>query len=427
MSKFHPNIWYPFTILKDAPEPLKVKSGEGLWLELEDGLEIMDAISSWWVNTFGHAHPKITEAITEQSKTLEHVVFANFTHDPAEQVAEQLAEMLPGDLSRVFFSDNGSTAVEVAMKIAFQYWKNKGENRQTFICFEGAYHGDTFGAMSAGERSVFTQVFEDLLFDVDFLPYPETWAGDNTVGEREDTIIAELEKMLDENPETYAGIMIEPLVQGAGGMRMCREDFLQKLHWVNRHFDTLLIFDEVMTGFGRTGDWFASLRAQVEPDLIALAKGLTGGFLPLSVTVASDKIFEAFNSSDPIKTFWHGHSYTANPIGCAAGLASMRLMEENEPTFSEMEKWHQHELHKLRDHPRLKKHRVKGTIAAMEIDTEGEDGYLNPVANRIKEECVDKGLLLRPLGNVLYLMPPYCTSREQLVEMYEGITELLEE
>ncbi len=427
MPDFHRNIWYPFTILKEAPTPIKVKSGDGLWLELEDGRRIMDCISSWWVNIHGHGHPKVAKAISDQAQKLEQVIFANFTHDPAEQLAEELTEVLPGDLNRVFFSDDGSTAVEVAMKMAYQYWRNKGEERTKFICFEGAYHGDTFGAMSAGERSVFTEVFEELLFDVEFLPYPDTWIGDKTVGKREDEIITELESLLNENPETYAGILIEPLIQGAGGMRMCREDFLQKLHWVNRQFDTLLIFDEVMTGFGRTGDWFASQRAQVEPDLIALAKGLTGGFLPLSVTVASDEIFEAFNSSDPIKTFWHGHSYTANPIGCAAGLASMELMHENEPVFSEMEKWHQDELHKLRNHPKLKNHRVTGTIAAMEIDNEGEDDYLNPVANRIKKQCVDKGLLLRPLGNTLYLMPPYCTTREQVSRMYQGIIELLED
>lgn len=426
MPDFHRNIWYPFTILKEASTPIKVKSGDGLWLELEDGRRIMDCISSWWVNIHGHAHPQMAKAISDQAHKLEQVIFANFTHDPAEQLSEQLTEQLPGDLNRVFFSDDGSTAVEVGMKMAYQYWRNKGEERTKFICFEGAYHGDTFGAMSAGERSVFTEVFDELLFDVEFLPYPDTWIGDKTVGRRENEVIHQLEEMLNDNPETYAGILIEPLVQGAGGMNMCTEDFLQKLHWVNRQFDTLLIFDEVMTGFGRTGDWFASRRAQVEPDIIALAKGLTGGYLPLSVTVASDRIFEAFNSSDPMKTFWHGHSYTANPIGCAAGLASLELMHENEPVFTEMENWHKHELHQLRDHPKLKKHRVKGTIAAVEIDTEDEDGYLNPIANKIKKECVDKGLLLRPLGNVLYLMPPYCTTREQLSEMYQGIMELLD-
>lgn len=422
----HKNIWYPFTIIKDAPEPLKVVRGDGLWLELEDGRRIMDCISSWWVNTHGHAHPKIADAIHEQAQKLEQVIFANFTHDPAEQLSEQLTDRLPGSLNRVFFSDDGSTAVEVAMKMAWQYWKNRGEERKTFICFEGAYHGDTFGAMSAGARSVFTEVFKELLFDVEFLPYPQTWLEDEEAAEKEDQVIEQLEEMLNENPKKYAGILIEPLVQGAGGMRMSSAGFLQKLHWVNRQYNTLLIFDEVMTGFGRTGSWFACRRAQVEPDIICLAKGLTGGSLPLSVTVCSDEIYEAFNSSDPMKTFWHGHSYTANPIGCAAALASMKLMEENEPTFSAMEQWHLEELGQLKDHPRLKKHRVTGTIAAMDIIAEGEEGYLNKVADRIKKECVLQGLLLRPLGNVLYLMPPYCTTRDQLSKMYRGIADLLE-
>ncbi len=421
----HPNIWYPFTIIEDAPEPLKVVKGEGLWLELEDGRRIMDCISSWWVNIHGHAHPQIADAISEQAHKLEQVIFANFSHDPAEKLAERLTKKLPGSLNRLFFSDDGSTAVEVGMKMAYQYWKNRGEDRKTFICFEGAYHGDTFGAMSAGDRSVFTEVFKDLLFDVEFMPYPATWMGDEEAGKREDKIIEQLEELLNNNPGKYAGIMIEPLVQGAGGMRMCREEFLQKLHWVNRQFGTLLLFDEVMTGFGRTGDWFASRRAQVEPDIICLAKGLTGGFLPLSVTVCSDEVYDAFRSDDPIKTFWHGHSYTANPIGCAAALASLDLMKENEAVFSVMEEWHREELKAFEGHPDFKKLRVTGTIAAMDIVAEGEEGYLNPVAKRIKKECVDEGLLLRPLGNVLYLMPPYCTSRDELSDMYDGIKGLI--
>ena len=423
----HRNIWYPFTIIKDAPEPEKVISGDGLWLELEDGRRIMDCISSWWVNLHGHAHPKMVEAISEQAAKLEQVIFANFSHDPAEQLAQKLTDKLPGSLNRVFFSDDGSTAVEVAMKMAYQYWKNRGEDRKTFICFEGAYHGDTFGAMSAGERSVFTEVFKDLLFDVEFIPYPSTWIGDEERTDKESAVISQVEELLNKNPEKYAGIMIEPLVQGAGGMNMCSKEFLQELHWVNRQFNTLLIFDEVMTGFGRTGDWFASTRAQVEPDIICLAKGLTGGFLPLSVTVCSDRIYEAFNSSDPIKTFWHGHSYTANPIGCAAALASYELMHENEPVFTSMEQWHLKNLIKLRDHPKINKFRVTGTIAAMDIITGDEQGYLNPIANHIKKQCIKKGLLLRPLGNVLYLMPPYCTTKSQLGEMYDGIIELIDE
>lgn len=421
----HRNIWYPFTIIEDAPEPLKVVRGEGLWLELEDGRRIMDGISSWWVNLHGHAHPRIARAIAAQASQLEQVIFANFTHDPAEQLAGQLTSLLPGALNRVFFSDDGSTAVEVAMKMAYQYWKNRGEDRKTFICFEGAYHGDTFGAMSAGDRSVFTEVFKELLFDVDVIPYPATWMGDEERAEKENAVIGQLEGMLENHPGKYAGIMIEPLVQGAGGMRMCSEAFLQKLYRLSRRFDTLLIFDEVMTGFGRTGDWFASRRAQVEPDIICLAKGLTGGFLPLSVTVCSDGIYEMFNSSDPMKTFWHGHSYTANPIGCAAALASMELMKENEAVFTNMEQWHRRRLEKLRDHPGLKRLRVTGTIAAMDMVTDGEEGYLNAIADHIKRNCVDQGLLLRPLGNVLYLMPPYCVTGEQLSEMYEAIETLI--
>ncbi|NGP76244.1 adenosylmethionine--8-amino-7-oxononanoate transaminase [Balneolaceae bacterium YR4-1] len=423
----HRNIWYPFTIIEDAPEPIKVQKGDGLWLELEDGRRIMDCISSWWVNLHGHAHPQIAKAIADQASKLEQVIFANFSHDPAEKLAEKVTQKLPGTLNRMFFSDDGSTAVEVAMKMAYQYWRNIGQERKTFICFEGAYHGDTFGAMSAGERSVFTEVFKDLLFDVEFVPYPATWIGDPDRTEKESKVIEKVEELLKENPEKYAGIMIEPLVQGAGGMNMCSKEFLQELHWVNRQFNTLLIFDEVMTGFGRTGDWFACKRAQVEPDIICLAKGLTGGFLPLSVTVCSDRIYEAFNSSDPIKTFWHGHSYTANPIGCAAALASYDLMVENESIFSNMEEWHLGHLEKLKNHPKLKKLRVCGTIAAMDISAEGEEGYLNPIANHIKEQCVDKGLLLRPLGNVLYLMPPYCTTKKQLAQMYEGIVSLIDE
>ncbi len=421
----HKNIWHPFTIIKDAAEPLKVKSGKGAYLTLEDGRQVLDCISSWWVNLHGHAHPNIAKAIYEQAQQLEHVIFAGFTHDPAEQLAELITDELPKKLNRVFFSDNGSTAVEVGMKVAYQYWKNLGQDRKTFICFEGAYHGDTLGAMSAGDRSTFTEVFKDWLFDVEVIPYPETWIGDTERAKKEDAIIDQLELLLDEHPEKYAGILMEPLVQGAGGMRMCSEEFLQKVHWSNRQFDTLLLFDEVMTGFGRTGDYFACKRAQVEPDIICLSKGITGGFMPLSVTVCSDEIYESFNSLDPIKTFWHGHSYTANPLGCAAGIASWKLLKENEATFKGMEAWHLEQFAKLEGHPRLEKFRVKGTIAAFDLKNDEETGYFNSVAKRIKEECVDKGLLLRPLGNVLYLMPPYCLTKPELEGIYEKIGELV--
>jgi adenosylmethionine-8-amino-7-oxononanoate aminotransferase len=421
----HKNLWHPFTILKDAPDPIKVKSGKGSWLTLEDGREVIDAISSWWVNIHGHTHPEVADAIYEQAQTLEHVIFSGFTHEPAEQLAEMLVEKLPKNLQKVFYSDNGSTAVEVGMKLAYQFWKNKGEERKTFICFEGAYHGDTFGAMSAGERSIFTDVFKDLLFDVEVLPFPETWMDDKDRANKEDEVIEELESLLTKNPEKYAGILIEPLVQGAGGMRMCSEEFLQKLHWTNRQFGVLLIFDEVMTGFGRTGDYFACKRAQVEPDIICLSKGITAGFMPLAATVCSDEIYQTFNSSDPIKTFWHGHSYTANPLGCAAGIASMKILQREE-AFKKVEDIHKTEIDKLKSHSKLKHFRIMGTIAAMDIVNEEEEGYLNSAAKKIKQECVDHGVLLRPLGNVLYIMAPYCTSEKELQKVYSVIADIVD-
>ena len=421
----HPNIWKPFTILKGAQEPVKVIEGEGIWLTLEDGRRIIDCISSWWVNLHGHSHPKIAEAIYQQAQKLEHVIFANFSHEPAEKLASGLAERLPGKLNRVFFSDNGSTAVEVALKIAWQYWKNRNMDRKKFIAFEGAYHGDTLGAMSAGDRSVFTSVFSELMFEVEFVPYPETWTGDESITQREDAIINQLEEKLSNHPDEYAGIIIEPLVQGAGGMRMCREEFLQKLHWVNRQFDTLLIFDEVMTGFGRTGEWFACRRAQVEPDLICLSKGITGGFMPLAVTVCSDEIYDAFHSEDPMHTLWHGHSYTANPLGCAAANASLELMDDHEESFQNIEQIHQRELELLAGLDRIEKTRVTGTVAAFTLKTDNEDGYLNRVADDIKKKCIDYELLIRPLGNVVYLMPPYCITPEELEFVYERLGELL--
>lgn len=420
-------IWHPFTIQKNAPVPKKVVSGEGIWLELEDGKRIVDCVSSWWVNIHGHAHPKITDAIYEQAQKLEHVIFADFTHDPAEHIADIVTDMLPGNLNKLFFSDNGSTAVEVAIKTAVQYWRNRGKVRNKIIAFEGAYHGDTFGAMSAGARTIFSEVFEDMLFEVDFVDYPHTWEGDEHISEKEDKVIEEIERLLVENPDEYAAIIIEPLIQGAGGMRVCREEFLQRLHWVNRQFDTLLIFDEVMTGFGRTGRNFAAIRAQVEPDIICLAKGLTGGFLPLSVTVSSNEVYETFYSEDPHKTFWHGHSYTANPLGCAAAIASMEILADSQERVQNMETEHHTHLDQLREHPLIEKVRIKGTIAAFDLKTSEESGYLNSIANQIKIKSHDYGLLIRPLGNTVYLMTPYCITEDELEWVYKKLGELMDD
>lgn len=421
----HPHIWYPFTQAKTAPEPLKVKSGDGAWLELENGQRIIDCISSWWVNLHGHAHPKIAAAIYQQAKQLEQVIFAGFTHDPAEQIAEKLVSKLPPNLNRVFFSDNGSTAIEVALKMAYQYWINQQQKRSTFLAFEGAYHGDTFGAMAVGERSIFTEAFTDLLFQVEFVAYPETYLEDDQVSQKEEKVLWQIQQKLEQAPDRYAGIVIEPLVQGAGGMRMCRPEFLQQLAKLAQAFGVLLIFDEIMTGFGRTGEWFACLKAQVQPDIVCLSKGITGGFLPLSVTVCSEAIYHAFYSDDPTKTFYHGHSYTANPLSCAAAIASFELLQENEAALQRIETIHQQQLAQLKEHPYLKKLRWTGTIAAMDIVTSEQTGYLNQISLEVRKRAIDRGLLLRPLGNVLYLMPPYCITDAELAFVYQEIQAIL--
>ena len=420
------HIWHPFTQMKTSQAPLKVTSGKGIWLNLEDGRTVMDLISSWWVNIHGHSHPEIAKAIYEQATTLEHVIFAGFTHEPAEQLSQRLIPLMPSSLNRVFFSDNGSTAVEVALKMAYQYWLNKGEtDRTTFIAFDNSYHGDTLGAMSAGSRSIFSKPFEGLMFDVNYVPYPSTYIGDDDAEQKERNSLDAITALLEANPSSHAALIIEPLIQGAGGMNMCRPQFLQKLAQLLKRYDTLLIYDEVMTGFGRTGDWFASIKSNTLPDLMCMSKGLTGGFLPLSVTACSEEIYEAFYSDDPMKTLYHGHSYTANPLGCAAALASLTLLERNPAMFKEMEDQHNLFAESIKTNNIVQRIRVCGTILALDIVTSQEDGYLNDVASIIKQQAVQKGMLLRPLGNTLYIMPPYCITRDELHKAYAGITDLL--
>ena len=419
-------VWHPFTAAKTAPPPLKVASAQGVWLELEDGRRILDAISSWWVNIHGHSHPAIAAAIYEQAKTLEQVIFAGFNHEPAEQLAQRLVEKLPDPLRHVFFSDNGSTAVEVALKMAYQYWVNEGQPRPTFLAFDGAYHGDTFGAMAVGERSLFTEPFHDLLMAVDFLPFPETYWGDETVLEKENQSLTQLQQKLEAHPQRYAALIVEPLVQGAGGMRMCRPEFLQQVVRYCQEQGVLVIFDEVMTGFGRTGDWFACLKAKLKPDIICLSKGLTGGFLPLSVTVASEAIYQSFYSDNPAKTLYHGHSFTANPLGCAAALASWDLTLAAENRIQEFEPLHHQHLAPLQGHPLVKNCRVTGTIAALELHSD-QPGYLNQISPQIRQRSLEKGILLRPLGTVLYLLTPYCITNAELAWAYQIIHEILDE
>lgn len=421
------HFWLPFTQMKTVSDLPRVKSGQRAMLELSDGRRLLDCISSWWVTLHGHALPEIAEAVYRQAMTLEQVICAGLTHEPAERLAAALTSILPDGLSRVFYSDDGSTSVEVALKMAVQYWRNIGKpGKKRFLSFEGAYHGDTLGAMSVSHRSIFTAAFHDLMFDVDFIPYPATWLDDAHIEEKEAASLAVLDRLLDENPDEYAALIVEPLIQGAGGMRMCRPGFIRALRECLESHDTLLIFDEVMVGFGRTGDFFACTKAGVAPDIICLSKGITGGFMPLAATVCTDKVYGAFYGDDPAKTLYHGHSYTANPLGCAAALASLDLLAKNQHRFRRMEAWHLAGIAALKDHPRLSRFRVCGTIAAMDVVGGEESGYLNAVGPVMKARFFEKGFLLRPLGNVLYILPPYCITRAQLKSVYACVLEVID-
>lgn len=394
--------------------------GQGSVLTLDDGRELIDAISSWWVNLHGHANPVISAAIAKQAETLEHVIFAGFTHPPAEDLAAKLTSHLPSSLNTVFFSDNGSTAVEVALKMAWQYWRNRQETaRNRILAFDGAYHGDTFGAMAAGARSVFSDAFEPLLFAVNRLPYPETWTADADVDFKESNALQALRDTLTRAPEAYAAIILEPLVQGAGGMRMCRPSFVKSACELAREFGVLVIFDEVMTGFGRTGSLFAFQKTGFVPDFICLSKGLTGGFLPMSLTVTGSHIQDAFRDPQPTHTFWHGHSYTANPLGCAAALASLELTLQALPHIREIESSH---VHRLSSHDyQAERIRICGTIAALDVPVSANRGYFSGVGQRLKSEFLEDGILLRPLGNTVYVMAPYTTTIEQYDRIFESI------
>ena len=412
---WHPHLWHPTTQVATSPVPLQVRSARGCVLELQDGRQLIDAISSWWVTLHGHAEPSIAAAIGRQALQLEQVIFANFSHQPAEQLATRLAALT--GLERLFFSDNGSTAVEVALKIAWQWWRNQGSDRRRLIAFEGAYHGDTFGAMALGDRSVFTAPYDDLLFDVARISWPHTHWGDESVEVREAQALEQLEQAL---AVPTAAVILEPLIQGAAGMHVVRPAFLRAVQERVQAQGALLIADEVMTGFGRTGSLFACQRAGLKPDLMALSKGLTGGFLPMGVTMASERLYRGFISETPAQTFFHGHSFTANPLGCAAALASLDLLQHNPGRYQQFDARHTPLLEELADHPLVKRIRCQGTMAAFELDA-GSTGYLNPIGKQLQRHCLDQGVYIRPLGNVVYLLPPLSISEAQLQQCYAAI------
>ena len=419
-------VWHPFTQAGTAPPALVATRAAGAWIETADGGRYLDLVSSWWVTLHGHAHPAIAAAIARQAGELEQVIFADFTHRPAIELAERVCALLPGDLDRVFFSDDGSTAVEVALKMAVQYWRNHGRpDRTGIVAFEGGYHGDTVGAMSAGRGSGFFDAFRPLLFPAELLPFPATWDDDPDVAGKEAASLAALGRLLDRRGDTLAALIIEPLVQGAGGMRMCRPDFVAALVEMARAAGMLVVFDEVMTGFGRTGRAFACLAAGVVPDMICLSKGLTGGFLPLSMTVCREHVHQAFLGQTLERAFLHGHSFTANPLGCAAGLASLALLERAWPRLAAIEAVHRRRLTGLAGHRRVARTRLRGTIAAFDVTHEGAGGYGAEIGPAIKRACRSRGLLLRPLGDVVYLLPPYCVEDSELDLAYDVLEDVL--
>jgi adenosylmethionine-8-amino-7-oxononanoate aminotransferase len=416
-------IWHPFTQGKIAPEVIAVKRAQGCYIYDENDKAYLDLISSWWVNLHGHAHPAIAVSIYEQAKTLEHVIFAGFTHEPAINLCENLRTIMPADLCKFFFSDNGSTAVEVALKMAYQYWRNLGmAEKKIFLSFEGGYHGDTFGAMSVGAKSGFHDQFKDLFFDVLSVPYPDSWEGDDAIEFKEQHALNILTDFLDQHDGKIAAIILEPLIQGASGMRICRASFLQQVIAKVRQRDILVIFDEIMTGFGRTGTYFALDQLDVIPDFLCISKGITGGFLPLAVTVTSDKIYDAFLGDDLSMAFLHGHSYTANPLACSAAIASLNLLKtlDCQRAIGNINAMHRQGIEALGVRcSSIKKSRIIGTIAAFDIK---DSAVLMP---SLKRNFLEQGMLLRPLGNTIYLLPPYCITNEELAAVYTKISEII--
>lgn len=409
-------IWHPFTQHALIPEMTKVERGEGAYLYTSEGKRIVDAISSWWVVTHGHCHPYLVEAAREQAGKLDQVIFAGHTHEPAEKLAEELIKLSAEGLNKVFFSDSGSTCVEVALKMALGYWHHLGESkRQRVVVMENGYHGDTIGTMSVGERGVYNQAYTPLLFDVESIPYPAP-------GKEHETAQA-LERIATEHPGEIAALILEPLVLGAGGMFMYGPEVLKDLKRICEAHDIVFIADEVMTGWGRTGTMWACDQAGIAPDILCTSKGITGGFMPLAVTLCQDRFFDAHYSQDRAKMFFHSSSYTANPIACAVAYANTELWRDEpvQERIDALAAGHTQRLKKLEDNSRFTNLRQCGTIAAMDIKV-SDEGYLSNIAPRLYEYFQQQGFLLRPLGNTVYMLPPYCVTPDDLDALYDVIT-----
>jgi adenosylmethionine-8-amino-7-oxononanoate aminotransferase len=410
--------WHPYTQHKTAKHFPAIVKGEGALLWDENNKEYIDAIASWWVNPFGHSNKTIADAIYKQLTTLEHVLFGGFTHEPAVLLAEKLIEILPSNQKKLFYSDNGSTAVEVAIKVAMQYFYNQNIKKTKIIAFEDAFHGDTFAAMAASGISFFTEAFQGSLLEVVRIPVP-------TIGNEEKTIQT-LEKLVKTNE--YAAFIFEPLVQGAAGMVMYQPEVLDKLIAICKQNNVFTIADEVMTGFGKTGKTFASDYLIEKPDMMCLSKALTGGTIPMAITTFTQEIFDGFYDDDTNKALFHGHTFTANPTGCAAALASIQLLQTEEMQ-SNIERIHQSHLmfeNTIKNHPKVKTTRVLGVIFALEVVTENQESYYGSLRNKLYDFFIENGIILRPVGNIVYILPPYVISQNQLEKVYQTIEKALE-
>lgn len=412
------HVWHPYTPLLNKRPYAEVVSAKDMYLNLADGTRLLDAISSWWVNIHGHGNTQLAEAVQKQILELDHTLFAGFTHKPAVDFASTFLRILACDQQRLFYSENGSTAVEVALKIAIQYWRNKGEQRTTVLALEGAFHGDTFGAMSVSARGLFTEAFESLLNPVVFIPFPD--------GTNDDFVLETLESYLQDS--STAAFIYEPLIQGTAGMRIYTPIMLARMLELCKKYGVLCIADEVMTGFGRTGKKFASHYSRVQPDIMCFSKAITGGLLPLGVTTCTREVEAPFLSADMQKAFFHGHSYTANATICQLALTSLTLFESSvcQANIERISEAHLAFVESHKQHPKIKRIQSIGTILAIEVQTaDGQTEYTHEIRHFLYDFFIKKGILLRPLGNIIYVLPPYIITNQQLEEIYIAVDEML--
>ena len=423
-------IWHPFTNSKLDPAPIEIERAEGVWLYAKDGRQIVDAISSWWVNIHGHGNPRIAASIAEQARKMEHVILAGFTHGPAEELAARLRKWVTPELTHLFFSDDGSTAVEVALKLAVQHFSNTGRSeKREIVALQHGYHGDTAGAMSVSDDSPFTDPFGTMRYAVHRVH--SAYCYRCPVGLQRATChiecVGQLETLLEERREKIAAVIVEPLLQAAGGMIVHPVEFMQKMRALCTKHGVLLIADEVLTGFGRTGKMFACDLAGIAPDLMCLSKGITGGFLPMGVTLCSDRVESAFRSENRLHTFYHGHSYTGNALACAAANASLQIFDD-EPVFERITAIAEitsERLAQLKDFASVGDIRQMGTIGAIELRAD-DAGYLSAMRPKLYQFFLERGVLLRPLGNVIYVLPPYVISEAELNRVYDVILDAIQ-